>query len=924
VLLLKDQGKQDPALAAEVGDRWAKLFEKYPGVGNERPILEMLAGAGVAVPFASVEASLARFEDFKAERTSENEAFTKARLDAFSLIAGVNVRLPLPRSTRDRSFSERIVKVSENHRMYDEQYLQKLANNFLRENAPFPSPAEAKWSFSTRFDQFGRKIFLRLNHSFNTHAEALSGRDLGLRVFTGGQEMSRSQREMDERELSWRFVSSEGLTFVATLINLHGRYMGMLSVAYDSIAYFGMKMWNVFGDEFPTDQRNHKLVTIPFSGVAFIFNRIINGQDHGCEIYLTKHKSYLFEMDTVERRTGFYRAIGKGEPIVTHEGYNFFRKCRKACNALCQNIPTAELVAKTRITRDWSQRRISTYEYLIYLNILASRSFNNISQYPIFPWVLNSFDVATVNLDDPTFYRDFSLCLGAIRPEREQANLQPDSGMPECGDLSLSRLHYSSPAAVVNFHLRLEPFTSLHVLLHGGKFAPADLLFSSLASTWRAISENLNDSCELTPEFYMNSEFFENMNGLDLGYLPDGSVSGDCVLPRWARSWHEFVGIHRQALESEIVRLGLPDWLDLVFGCQRRSVEKDSLFPPFASPEDLSDSREREAALRYIRSVGSFPARLFDKPHKKSDPGRPSPGRFEFPFPLDPRKVQLFARGVCVNDDGELFHCLSSTRDQVDPAIARSAVLYLGRAHEFVCLHGRGAFASVGSAGFIAHQSSHIQCIAQVDEDTVATGGSDCLVYLWRVPACRLLGAIPVAASAIVDIDGSGPMGVVAVATDAHRIVLCWTADAKPFFSFPVACDGHATHRVRLLASGAVAVTCEVPGAFRVLLYSARGVGLGEVAGDGAIRRIVKVETLAGECFLAVALASGEVRVIDTTACEVCAVLEHRAAEGLIAAVDNTRGLLMVVADGEDRKVVVETFPGSRVSGERRGAVAEQ
>jgi hypothetical protein len=108
---------QDPALAPEVGARGRKLFDKFPAVQKEGPVLAMLAAAGVAVPFPDVRASLARFAEFQAERTMESAALTRARLEAFSLIAGTRSRASS--ATRDRSFSEKIVKVSENNRLYD-------------------------------------------------------------------------------------------------------------------------------------------------------------------------------------------------------------------------------------------------------------------------------------------------------------------------------------------------------------------------------------------------------------------------------------------------------------------------------------------------------------------------------------------------------------------------------------------------------------------------------------------------------------------------------------------------------------------------------------------------------------------------------------------------------------------------------------
>jgi len=48
----------------------------------------------------------------------------------------------------------------------------------------------------------------------------------------------------------------------------------------------------------------------------------------------------------------------------------------------------------------------------------------------------------------------------------------------------------------------------------------------------------------------------------------DGSQLGDVELPPWANgSAHEFVRLHREALECDHVSERLHAWIDLIFGC---------------------------------------------------------------------------------------------------------------------------------------------------------------------------------------------------------------------------------------------------------------------------------------------------------------------------------------------------------------------
>lgn len=39
----------------------------------------------------------------------------------------------------------------------------------------------------------------------------------------------------------------------------------------------------------------------------------------------------------------------------------------------------------------WQRGHISNYQYLLHLNNLADRSCNDLSQYPVFPWIIADY-----------------------------------------------------------------------------------------------------------------------------------------------------------------------------------------------------------------------------------------------------------------------------------------------------------------------------------------------------------------------------------------------------------------------------------------------------------------------------------------------------------------------------------------------------
>lgn len=52
------------------------------------------------------------------------------------------------------------------------------------------------------------------------------------------------------------------------------------------------------------------------------------------------------------------------------------------------------------------------------LNHAGNRSESDLTQYPIFPWVIIDYSSNTIDLNDPAIYRDLSKPIGALNPKR--------------------------------------------------------------------------------------------------------------------------------------------------------------------------------------------------------------------------------------------------------------------------------------------------------------------------------------------------------------------------------------------------------------------------------------------------------------------------------------------------------------------------
>ena len=79
----------------------------------------------------------------------------------------------------------------------------------------------------------------------------------------------------------------------------------------------------------------------------------------------------------------------------------------------------SSLMGETSVTQRWVRGEISNFQYLMALNTLAGRSYNDLMQYPIFPWVLADYQSEEEpDLSDPNSFRDLSKPMGAQTEQR--------------------------------------------------------------------------------------------------------------------------------------------------------------------------------------------------------------------------------------------------------------------------------------------------------------------------------------------------------------------------------------------------------------------------------------------------------------------------------------------------------------------------
>jgi len=366
--------------------------------------------------------------------------------------------------------------------------------------------------------------------------------------------------------------------------------------------------FQIFEDHYIISRNNGKTKIVLFEDIRSIFLRTYVHHQTAIEVFTYHHTSMFINFPQ--------------KPVKSIIA--MFKKSEFLKHCIIQQTNFRQFFSDTNITNLWIERKISNFEYLIYLNMYSGRSFNSPSQYPFFPWILSDYDSENIDLKDEKYYRDLSKPIGALNSDRLKELI---SKSQELSALGMDPYLYSSgpvcPLSVFLWLIRMEPFTSQHIDIQGGRFDHAARLFVSISDSFRLAKTHMNNFRELIPEFFISHEFLVNSNGFDLG-IYNGLPASNVQLPPWSSNPSEFIYIQRKALESEYVSSHLNEWIDLVWGYKQRGEDaensnnlfkKEMYSDVWDDPENLKDPNAKAAIEAVLSQVGQIPPQLFIEKH---------------------------------------------------------------------------------------------------------------------------------------------------------------------------------------------------------------------------------------------------------------------------------------------------------------------
>uniref|UniRef100_A0A7N6BH87 Neurobeachin-like protein 2 n=1 Tax=Anabas testudineus TaxID=64144 RepID=A0A7N6BH87_ANATE len=484
---------------------------------------------------------------------------------------------------------------------------------------------EVKWKLSSAETYSKMRLKLVPNYNYDAHTEPSALRDnmgvwhprssepLPLAVAKEAKVSDMEDDQLGEEDLIYHVFRAEGedenqkeklvLSEDCELITIVAVVPGRLEVTTHHLYFYDGS-----SEKEETEEGVGFDFKRPLSHLREVHLRRYNLRRSALELFFIDQAHYFINFKKKVRNKVYSRILGLRPPNLFYFG----------------SRSPQELLKASGLTQKWVCREISNFEYLMQLNTIAGRTYNDLSQYPVFPWVLCDYTSPMLDLDDPSVFRDLSKPIGVVNPRHAQnvkENFEDPTGTI---DKFHYGTHYSNAAGVMHYMIRMEPFTTLHIQLQSGRFDCADRQFHSVAAAWQARMESPADVKELIPEFFYFPEFLQNMNGFDLGHLQiSQDPVTDVVLPRWATSREDFIRKHRKALECEHVSSHLHEWIDLIFGCKQRGEEAVKALNVFyyctyegaVDLDAIANENERKALEGIISNFGQTPCQLLKEPH---------------------------------------------------------------------------------------------------------------------------------------------------------------------------------------------------------------------------------------------------------------------------------------------------------------------
>ena len=351
--------------------------------------------------------------------------------------------------------------------------------------------------------------------------------------------------------------------FLCELISVEKNLLGSIKI-YDNYLMFETEKSSIeeiknnkilyeFSTSFySTDkEEKEKRIIIFFSEIKYYIEERFIFQKMSLEFNLKNGKSYYFN-------------------FLTKANYNSFKNILEERKIKIYNKDISKLQL------DYKKRKITTFQFLLKLNKYSSRTYNDVTQYPIIPWLLSDYNNISKKQISKDEIRLFKYPISLQTKMLRDISIENyDDNDDRYNFNKHNGTHYSTSSYIFYYLMRQNPFMKSLIKLHSYSQENPNRMFLSIERLNKHLIKGA-DNREIIPQFFLNIECFINLNCSDFNKNSKGiqidDVNFDFLNLKDNKPFSKFVFFiikHYILLNGESVidhKNSINFWIDNIFG----------------------------------------------------------------------------------------------------------------------------------------------------------------------------------------------------------------------------------------------------------------------------------------------------------------------------------------------------------------------